>query len=120
MRVRSGKWNYFAALLIGATLLAGSGIAQDKANDKSKKDILSGTVTDSMCGAKHTMMKGTSDKDCTIACVKMGSKYGLVVGDKVYELDAKEGDLEKFAGAKAKVTGTVDGTTVHVSAVGPA
>ena len=87
------------------------------AQSKGKTETLTGTVSDAMCGAKHTMMKNGTDKDCTLACVKMGSKYALVVGDKVYELDGKESDLQKFAGAKAQVTGTVDGTKMHVSAV---
>ena len=110
------KWNYLMALLVAATLMAGSGIAQEK----GKTVTLSGSITDFMCGAKHTMMPGTPDKECTMACVGMGSKYGLVVGDKVYELDGKEADLQKFAGAKAKVSGTLDGTTIHVTAVSAA
>ena len=109
-------WNYFAALLMGTTLLLGSAMAQGK----GKAETLTGTVSDAMCGAKHTMMKNASDKDCTLACVKMGAKYALVVGDKVYELDGKEADLQKLAGAKAKVTGTVDGAKIHVTSVGPA
>lgn len=107
------KWNYFAALLVAATLLAGSGIAQDKA----QKGTFTGKIADAMCGAKHTMMQNTSDKDCTLACVKMGSKYALVIGDKAYELDGKVGDLEKFAGEKVKVTGTMDGAKIHVDSV---
>ncbi len=108
--VRS-KWNYFAATLMGGALFAGTLLAQ------GKPTTLTGTVTDAMCGAKHTMMKDTPDKKCTLECVKMGSKYGLIVGDKVYDLDGKEGDLEKFAGAKAKVSGTLDGNTVKVKSV---
>ena len=96
-----------AVILFGATWL----MAQ------AKPTSFEGVITDTMCGAKHTMMKNVSDKECTLACVKMGSAYGLVVGDKVYELDGKAGDLEKFAGAKAKVTGTVDGAKIHVTSV---
>ena len=107
------KWSYLAALLMTATLFAGLGMAQGN----GKKETLTGTVTDFLCGVKHTMMKDTPDKDCTLACVKAGSKYGLVAGDKVYELDGKEDALAKFAGGKAKVTGTVDGTKLHVTAV---
>ena len=55
------------------------------------------------------------------ACVKKGSDYALVVGDKVYTLkttDAKlRATLDKLAGAKAKVTGEENGTTVNVTAV---
>jgi len=100
-----------STLALAAALLAATGMAQ------GKSQTLTGSVTDFLCGAKHTMMKNTPDKECTIACVKAGSKYGLVVGDKVYELDGKEADLEKYAGGKAKVTGTVDGMKMHVTAV---
>lgn len=109
------KWNYLVALLMAATLLSGGALAQSK----GKQQTLTGTLTDTMCGAKH-MMKNTTDKDCAVGCVKMGAKYGLIEGDQVYELDGKESELEKLAGAKAKITGTVDGKKLHVSAVSPA
>ena len=47
-----------------------------------------GKVSDAMCGKAH-MMSG-SDAACTRACVAKGSKYALVVGDKVYTLDASD------------------------------
>ncbi len=68
-----------------------------------------------MCGAKH-MMPGSA-ADCTRDCVKGGSKYGLVVGDKVYTLAGHEADLDKLAGAKATVKGEVKGDTVQVASV---
>ena len=45
-----------------------------------------GTISDSMCGAKH--MEGehgmkVSDKECTEMCVKKGAKYVLVSDGKV-------------------------------------
>jgi hypothetical protein len=44
-----------------------------------------------------------------------------VVGDKVYTLETSDAaaldQLDKLAGTKAKVTGTVDGTTVAVKSV---
>ena len=46
---------------------------------------LTGTVSDAMCGKTH-MMKGASAATCTRACVKEGTDYALVVGDKVYTL----------------------------------
>src|SRR5258708_20551272 len=39
-----------------------------------------GEVSDSMCGAKHAM--SGSNAECARACVKKGSSYALVVGDK--------------------------------------
>ena len=79
---------------------------------------LNGTVSDAMCGAKHM---GQDAASCTRQCVSKGADYALVVGEKVYTLKTKDTKLrdalEKLAGAKAKVTGEADGTTVNVTAV---
>jgi hypothetical protein len=81
-----------------------------------------GTVSDSMCGAKHAMPG--DDAGCTRACVSKGSKYALVVGDKVYTLETTDkaalATLDKQAGAKATVTGTEKDNTIAVSSVIPA
>ena len=83
---------------------------------KGKTETLTGTVSDSMCGASHP--EGTGAAECTLSCVKsMGAPYVLVVGGKVYKLIGNTNGLEKLAGAKAKVTGTVDGDTVDVKSV---
>ena len=78
-----------------------------------------GTVSDSMCGAKHAMPG--DDAACTRACVGKGSKYALVVGDKVYTLETSDkaalAMLDKQAGAKATVTGTEKDNTIAVSSV---
>ena len=68
-----------------------------------------------MCGAKH--MQEGSAADCTRVCVKGGSKYALVVGDKVYTLTGHEEELDKLAGQKVTVTGKVKGETVEVASV---
>jgi hypothetical protein len=85
----------------------------------AKADTFTGTVSDAMCGAKH-MMEGDAAA-CLRACVQKGSKYALVVGDKVYTLDAKDKTsldaLEKLADQKATVTGSADGDTIEVSSV---
>jgi hypothetical protein len=112
---------FLSGLLLLAALTVTPMLAGDKKSDKkdSGKQTLSGVVSDSMCGAKH-MMEG-SPADCTRACVGKGSKYALVVGDKVYTLDSSDqktlDQLNKLAGQKAKVTGTVNGDTVEVSSV---
>lgn len=83
----------------------------------SKPQTYTGEVSDSMCGAKHMT---SNHAECTHACVKQGSKYALVVGDKVYTLQAEDKDLatlDRLAGEKAKVTGTLDGDTLKVSSV---
>jgi hypothetical protein len=49
---------------------------------------IDGVVTDSMCGKKRMMPRKT-DAQCAQECIKSGSSYALVVGDKVYALAAK-------------------------------
>lgn len=79
---------------------------------------LTGIVTDQMCGVKH-MMPGGAAK-CTRACVKEGSPYALAVGEKIYTLKGHEADLDKLAGDKVTVKGTLTGTTVQVGSVAAA
>jgi hypothetical protein len=85
----------------------------------AKASTFTGTVSDSMCGAKHAMPG--DDAGCTRACVSKGSKYALVVGDKVYTLDTSDkkalDTLDKQAGAKVTVTGTEKDNTITVSSV---
>lgn len=101
-----------AAILLVAALLTFTFAAD-------KPQTLTGTISDSMCGAKH-MMPG-SPKDCTQSCVREGSKFALVVGDQVYTLEG--GDkvtLNRLAGEQATVTGAVKGNTIDVASVAPA
>jgi hypothetical protein len=104
-----------------AAIFLGVGLTVTSAVAGSKGEAFTGQVTDAMCGATHGM--GGNAADCTRACVKKGSKYALVVGDKVYTLDAKDNaaldQLDKLAGGQAKVTGTAKGDTIEVSSVAP-
>jgi hypothetical protein len=106
-----------AASILSLLLFAGLAVLPAFAADKNQ--TLTGVVSDSMCGAKH--QESASPTDCTRACVKHGANYALVVGDKVYTLQTSDqgalDGLNKFAGAKAKVTGQVDGTTITVKSV---
>jgi hypothetical protein len=108
---------YVAGLLLITTLVAAPALTEDKQD--SSKQTMTGVVSDSMCGAKHMMQGG--DAACTRACVSKGSKYALVVGDKVYTLETSDkaalAELDKLAGQKAKVSGTVSGETIEVSSV---
>ncbi len=99
------------------TLLLGLGLAVSAFAAKGK--TFKGTVSDSMCGAKHAMPGDPAA--CTRACVSKGSKYALVVGDKVYTLETTDkaalATLDKEAGAKVSVTGTEKDNTIAVSSV---
>ena len=83
----------------------------------TKASTFTGTVGDSMCGAKHM----GDPAQCTRGCVSKGSKYALIVGDKVYTLETSDkaalDTLDKQAGAKVTVTGTEKDNTITVSSV---
>lgn len=108
--------NRYAATILAALLLFGLTLSAFAAG---KTQTLTGTVSDTMCGAKHE--ESSNPADCTRACVKHGANYALVVGGKVYTLQTSDqgalDSLNKLAGASAKVTGDVDGTTINVKSV---
>jgi hypothetical protein len=83
------------------------------------KRTFTGEVGDAMCGRKH--MEGETAAECTRACASHGSKYALIVGEKIYTLDTADksalATLDKQAGKTATVTGTLDGDTIEVSSV---
>jgi hypothetical protein len=102
------------SLLLGLLLALGMTVSAFAAGKS-----FTGTVSDSMCGAKHAMPG--DDAACTRGCISKGSKYALVVGDKVYTLDTSDksalATLDKQAGAKVTVTGTEKDNTIAVSSV---
>lgn len=85
--------------------------------------VYTGIVSDDMCGAKHDMGGGTP-AECTRMCVKGGSDYALVVGEKAYTLVTTDKQqlviLDKYAGARVTVRGTLSGTKLTVHSVSPA
>jgi hypothetical protein len=88
----------------------------------AKPQTFTGKVSDAMCGAQH-MMEG-NPAGCLRACVAKGSKYALVVDDKVYRLESWDkatlDQLDKLADQNAKVTGEANGDSIQVKSVAPA
>jgi hypothetical protein len=106
----------FAAFMTTATLaFAGSGQAADVAASGD----YTGIISDSMCGARHVKHPNLDSANCTRECVRTGAKYKLIDGDKSYFLQGDFASLAQFAGERAKVTGTLTGDTIKVSAVNP-
>ena len=109
-----GSWWFraMAAVIFSATLFSSLYALA------AGKQTFTGEVGDAMCGRKH--MEGTA-ADCTRTCVGKGSKFALVVGEKIYILDTTDktalATLDKQAGKNATVTGTLDGETITVSSV---
>lgn len=77
---------------------------------------LTGVISDNMCGKQH-MMKNAPASRCVRECVKAGSDYALLVGDKIYTLKGDKAEIHKFAGEKTTVKGTVSGSIVAVTSI---
>jgi hypothetical protein len=79
------------------------------------------TISDSMCVLKHESGaegQHTTDPDCTRDCVRGGSMYVLLVGEKVYKVANQDhADLPTFAGQSVRVTGEVAGDTITVTRI---
>ena len=76
-----------------------------------------GQISDSMCGAKHTM-QGMTDRACTEMCVKAKGKYVFVTGGKVYQIaDQSSKDLATHAGHTVVLAGSMKDDTVTVSKI---
>ena len=99
------------------TILAGILLSTAGALSQSPQ-TLTGTVSDSMCGAKH-MMTNVTPSQCTRECVKQGSDYVLVSGGKVYTLKGDAKEIDKYAGQNATVTGSISGDIVTVKSISP-
>jgi hypothetical protein len=72
-----------------------------------------GVITDDMCGkGDHSQMRmGSTDAECTIACIsEHGAQYILYDGKNAYRLSDQRGP-ERFAGRKVRITGTLDAAT---------
>ena len=82
-----------------------------------------GEISDSACGASHAKMMAEhkdlkTDRDCTLGCVKAGSKYVLVSDGKVYQIENQTlPALQQRAGQMVEVTGDMKGDTITVSKI---
>ena len=114
----SGLLNLKSSLV---TLLLG-GMLATTAAFAAKAQTFTGKISDAMCGAQH-MMEGDAAA-CLRACVRKGSKYALVVGDKVYTLNTTDkatlDALDRLADKQVKIKGEADGDTIEVNSVAPA
>ncbi len=80
-----------------------------------------GTLVDVMCKGKDL---ASHTRDCAVTCAKSG--FGLVMADGKFVKFDESGNARAFAmlkkskkekDLKAKVTGTMDGDTMQVSAI---
>jgi hypothetical protein len=117
MGSRWREWIVCVMLGFGAPWLASGPVRA------AENKTITGIVSDASCGSQHMMMT-ISPAECTRQCVRNGSKYTLIVGDKTYVLNTADKGiltvLDQQAGKKVTVSGTVNGVAVEVSTVVPA
>ena len=82
-----------------------------------------GQIADSACGMSHAKMLAEhkdlkTDRDCTLACIKAGSKFVFVSDGKIFNIaNQKFADLTVHAGETVQLTGTAKGDTITVSKI---
>ena len=75
-----------------------------------------GVITDTMCGAKHDMMKGSPDDQCVKMCAKGSSDYALYDGKDVWKLSNQK-RAAKFPAHRVIVTGTANTSTKTINVI---
>ena len=106
--------SFLPMLIMGGVLMLSGIVATQTSFAQGKEKTLVGEVSDTMCGTHHKMDDAAK---CTLGCTSHGAGFALVVSGKVYKLTGTTDGIEKLAGAKAKVVGTVKGDTITVTSV---
>lgn len=75
----------------------------------------SGTVSDSMCGAKHEAASA-ADMACVKKCIKGGASAVFISDGKVYQISPNsQAKVTSLLGKKATVTGKMDGDSIEIA-----
>jgi len=101
-------------------LLATIALAQFLAGGAAP-ETFTGVITDTMCGAKHGMLKGQPDDQCIKTCVKGPYGYALFDGKNVLKLSDQKNSA-RYAAQRVKVTGVYHASTktIKVASIEPA
>jgi opacity protein-like surface antigen len=98
-------------------LLFGSVLAVSLGSFAAFADNLTGYVSESHCGDKHSS-PSAANTECVQKCLKGGSDPVLVSEGKVYKFDAASKDkVVAHAGENVKIDGSVSGDTVTVTSI---
>jgi hypothetical protein len=113
------SWLALAIVLAAVGVSATVTSAEDPARPQAPAagQTFSGVVTCSLCGAKHNTSMNQSAAGCTKVCLKKGAGFALVDGEKVYKLEGGTDYLDKFAGERVTISGTLNGDTIQVTSV---
>jgi hypothetical protein len=111
-----------ALLIAGLGPVAGAAAgvsdpSQSSPSSPIRPQTYEGMITDAHCGARHSVAIGETATECTILCVRAGEQFVLVDGDTSYLLDGDLLALKRVAGKRARISGTLNGKTISVTAV---
>jgi len=109
----------FAMALALATAMGAVAFGQKDADpaESGKVQTFSGVLTDAHCGARHPSKSHLSAGDCVRMCLKQGYAWALVDGERIYTLKGDSPVLDRLAGERVSVSGTLEGNTIHVQSV---
>jgi len=79
-------------------------------------------ISDSACAMKHESgvenVPPPPANECVANCIRGGSKYVIVAGDKVFQIaNQNAAGLATLAGSKVKITGELKGDAVTISKI---
>ena len=89
---------------------------------RAAEQTWTGQISDSLCGAKHEeAAEGQGkmpERDCTLACVRGGSKFVLLADGKILQIANQDlADLKTHAGAQVRITGEMKDNAIVVSKI---
>ena len=98
-------------------LLTASFMAVSLCSVAAFAEQMTGYISDSNCGAKHSSPSEANTK-CLQGCMKKGADPVLVSEGKVVKFDDASKDKAKtFLGANVKIDGTMAGDTIKISSI---
>jgi hypothetical protein len=105
----------FAAVFAGVTIAIAGGeppqIADDPQVDPGVPgQTFAGIITDARCGSRHTDSEKSASA-CARMCVRNGSRYVIVDGDRnyQYQLAGNQWQFDRLAGQRVSLTGVLRG-----------
>jgi hypothetical protein len=115
--VAMGSAILFTSAAVAFGVSDGEPTAEAATQEATNPRVFTGVITDDHCGARHQMGSDMTSAECTRMCVRNGSKYELVQGDRKYALAGSESELEGLAGQRANIAGTLMGSTIQVISI---
>lgn len=104
------------ALIFTSASLMYAAAQSDPSTSSDTAQNFTGVITDDHCGAKHQLLD-RSPAACTRICVTKSAKYVLVNGDKVYVLHGDIVKLNRLAGERVSVVGSLHGNTIDFTSI---